>query len=179
MRFKFGKVIGSETDEAGTNSTTNKILAVSVVALFWYLDLEPAGTKAQLHYNFAFERGFLGRIGEAVWNFFGDCSVFFDLIQARDAQVNATLTDKGWDVGGGEEDEGNWKVLDESNVKPVFAAELNIGALEQVQSSLIQAALWWQERASRVSQYCSAFAHQEYSLLGTAKSRRPWRLWRR
>ena len=66
---------------------------------------------------------------------------FFDLVVAGDTEIDAALTDEGRDVGGREEDESNWEVLDEGNVEAMFAAELDIGAFEEVESSGIKAAL--------------------------------------
>lgn len=55
-----------------------------------------------------------------------------DLIKARDAEINLTLANECGDVGGGEEDEGDGKVLDERDVEAVFAAELDVGSFEEV-----------------------------------------------
>lgn len=70
-----------------------------------------------------------------------DSGSFLDLVVAGDAEVDAALADKGRDIGGGEEDEGNGEVLDEGDVEAVFAAELDVGALEEVESSGIETAL--------------------------------------
>lgn len=64
-----------------------------------------------------------------------------DLIPARDAQVDFALSDEGGDVGGGEEDEGDWEVLDEGNVEARVTVELNVGAGEEVENWLLEAAL--------------------------------------
>jgi hypothetical protein len=53
--------------------------------------------------------------------------MFFDLIPARNAQIDAALADKGGNIGGGEEYEGNGKVLDESDVETVLSSELDVG----------------------------------------------------
>ena len=42
--------------------------------------------------------------------------VLFNLVLPGDAQVNAPLAHEGWDIGGGQEDEGDGEVLDEGNV---------------------------------------------------------------
>lgn len=55
-----------------------------------------------------------------------------DLVKARDAEINLTLSDECGDVGGGEEDEGDGEVLDERDVEAVFAAELDVGSFEEV-----------------------------------------------
>lgn len=51
-----------------------------------------------------------------------------DLVPARDSDVDAALTDKGRDVCGGEEDQGDGEVLDQGDVETGFAAELNVAA---------------------------------------------------
>lgn len=68
--------------------------------------------------------------------------VLLHLVVARDAQVNLALADEGRDVGGGEEHERDREVLDERDVETVFAPELDIGAFEEVEGGLLEAALW-------------------------------------
>lgn len=43
--------------------------------------------------------------------------MLFDLVAAGDSEINTTLTDECWDIGGGKEDEGEGQVLDERDVK--------------------------------------------------------------
>jgi hypothetical protein len=59
--------------------------------------------------------------------------VLLDLVPSGDAQVDSAFTDKGGDIGSGEEDKGNWEVLDESDVEAVLATELDIGTLKEVE----------------------------------------------
>lgn len=59
--------------------------------------------------------------------------MLLNLVPSGDAQVDSAFTDKGGDIGGGEEDEGNGEVLDESDVETVLAAELDIGTLKEVE----------------------------------------------
>lgn len=68
--------------------------------------------------------------------------VFLHLVVACDAQVDLALAYKGGNVGGGEEDEGDGEVLDKGDVEAVLTAELDVGALEEVEGGLLEAALW-------------------------------------
>lgn len=63
------------------------------------------------------------------------------LVVARDAQVDAALADEGRDVGCGQEDQGDGQVLDEGYVEAALAAELDVGAFEEVEGGLEEAAL--------------------------------------
>jgi hypothetical protein len=67
--------------------------------------------------------------------------VLRDDISARNAQVHAAFADEGGYICRREEDEGDGVVLDEGDVEAVFAAELYVGAGEEVESSLLEAAL--------------------------------------
>lgn len=62
-----------------------------------------------------------------------------DLVRACNSQVHAAFADDGRDLGGGEEDEGDGVVLDESDVKAWRAAKLDIGAGEKVEGGLLEA----------------------------------------
>lgn len=66
-----------------------------------------------------------------------------DLVAAGDTDINATLADESGDIGSGQEDQGNRKVLDESNIEAGFAAELNVSAGEKVEGCLLETALWF------------------------------------
>ena len=63
------------------------------------------------------------------------------LVPARDAEVDAALADKCRNVSRGEEDECDRQVFNECNVEPVFAPELDVGALEEIERRLVQPAL--------------------------------------
>jgi hypothetical protein len=52
--------------------------------------------------------------------------MFGHLISACDAQVYATLPNKGGNIRSGKEDEGKREVLDESNVEAGVAVELDV-----------------------------------------------------
>ena len=68
--------------------------------------------------------------------------MLIDLILASDTKIDATLANKGRDVGSWEEDKGDWEVLDKCNVEAVLTTELDIGSLKKVQGSSIKTALW-------------------------------------
>lgn len=53
-----------------------------------------------------------------------------DLVPACDTKINTALADEGRDVGGGQEDERDWQVLDQRDVEAGFAAELDVTAGE-------------------------------------------------
>lgn len=97
------------------------------------------------------------------------------LVPASDAEIDTALANKGRDIGGGEEDQGNWEVLDESNVETVLAAELDVGTLEEVECSGIESSLWRLKLLADASRMGGQLPHG-YILLGTAKRRRPSRL---
>jgi hypothetical protein len=65
------------------------------------------------------------------------------------------LAYKGRDVGRGEEDEGDRKVLDESDVQAVFATELNVGTFEQVKGCRIEASLWYKSAMRKLDRSIS------------------------
>ena len=65
-----------------------------------------------------------------------------DLVTTRYSEIDAAFADESGDVSGGEEDEGYRVVLDEGNVEAGFTAELNVGAGEEVEGRLLEAALW-------------------------------------
>ena len=52
------------------------------------------------------------------------------------------LADEGGNIGGRKKYEGDRKVLHESDIEAVFAAELNVGTLKKVQGRSIETTLW-------------------------------------
>lgn len=64
-----------------------------------------------------------------------------DLVAAGNTQVNTALADEGGDVGSRQEDQGDGQVLDQRDVETGFAAELDVAASEQVESSLLETTL--------------------------------------
>lgn len=67
--------------------------------------------------------------------------VLLDLIPSGNAKIDTAFADKGRYIGGGEEDEGNWEVLDKGDVEAVLATELDVGALKEVKRSVVETAL--------------------------------------
>lgn len=65
-----------------------------------------------------------------------------DLIPARYTKVDSAFADECRDVGGGEKDERYGVVLDEGDVEAGFAAELYVGAGEEVEGGLLETSLW-------------------------------------
>lgn len=67
--------------------------------------------------------------------------MLLDLVAASDAQVDAALADEGGDISGGQEDEREREVLDQRDVQARVAVELDVGAVEEVEADLVEAAL--------------------------------------
>lgn len=55
-----------------------------------------------------------------------------DLVTAGDTQIDASLSNEGGNVGGGQEDERDGEVLDEGDVETGFTAELDVAPGQQV-----------------------------------------------
>ena len=87
--------------------------------------------------------------------------VLLNLVPSGDTEVASALANKGGNVGSGEEDQGDREVLDEGNVEAVLAAELDVGALEEVKCGSIEPALC--ERISILLEY-NMFARIELTL---------------
>lgn len=167
LHLEAGKVLLGEVDEAGADVAPDEVGAAGVGALDGDLDLQAAGAEAQVHDGLAAARlavggggGAGGGPGEVARQAAGaglaaDAGlVLLDLVVARDAEVDLALADKGGDVGGGEEDEGDGEVLDEGYIEAVLAAELDVGALEEVEGGLLEAALWRRGgKSGRARQY--------------------------
>jgi hypothetical protein len=145
LRLEARKVVVREVHEAGADVLADQILAFGVLALGGHLDLQAAGTEAQVQDGLAPLRLALA-VGPAPVPLVAHAAgagesahagiVLLHLVVARDAQVDAALADEGGDVGGGEEDEGDGQVLDEGNVEAILTLELDVGALEEVQARL-------------------------------------------
>jgi hypothetical protein len=63
------------------------------------------------------------------------------LVAARDAERDLALADEGRDVGRGQEDERDGQVFAQRDVEPVVPVELDVGALEDVERRVEEAAL--------------------------------------
>lgn len=67
--------------------------------------------------------------------------VFFDLVAASDSEVDTAFANECGDVGGREEDKREREVLDQGDVKARVTVELDIGAVEKVETDLVETAL--------------------------------------
>jgi hypothetical protein len=67
--------------------------------------------------------------------------VLGDDIATSDAEIDSALTNECGNVGSREEDKRERKVLDQGNVEAVVAVELDVGAGEELNAGLIEAAL--------------------------------------
>lgn len=149
-----GKVLLRQVDEAGPDVLPDQIPALLVLALSGSLDLQAAEAKAKIHNRLAAVGLAVGFGVQAIAHAAGAREgpdsgiVLLYLIVARDAQVDTALADKGGDVCGGEEDEGERQVLDEGDVEAVLASKLDVGALEEVQAGLEEATLLLAEKGS-------------------------------
>lgn len=131
LGLELQKVALGQVCEAGDNVLADQLLRGADVALFGDLDLQAAAAKVEVEDLLDAGRG--RRRGHGL--------MFGDLVATSDSEVYATLSDKGGDIGGGEKDESNGKVLDEGNVEARVAVELNVGAVEEVETGLVEAAL--------------------------------------
>lgn len=85
--------------------------------------------------------------------------VLLDLIPSGNAKVDTAFADKCRDIGGGEEDEGYWEVLNESDVEAVLATELDVGALEEVERSVVETTLCITRLATRLLWVRACLSH--------------------
>ena len=102
--------------------------------------------------------------------------MLLNLVPSSDTKITTALSDKGRDIGGGKEDQSDRQVLDKGNIEAVLAAELDVGTLEQVKRGAVQPALWRHPISVGKGDEDEGGA---FSLLGTAKSRRPSKLWQK
>lgn len=137
LALELGKELLSESSEAGDNVTANQLLGLSDVALLRNLHLELAGAEAKVH-DLLHVRDFAAGQQRIVLG---------NLVASGDTKINTAFTDKGGDICGGKEDEGDRKVLDQGDVQAGFATELDVAAGQEVQRSLLKTALCsWQGR---------------------------------
>lgn len=95
-----------ERSEASHDIATNQLGRLVNVTLLGDLDLQLAATESKVK-DLLNAGDFTGGQGSIV---------FGDLVAAGDTDINAALADEGGDVGGGQEDQGNWEVLDEGDI---------------------------------------------------------------
>lgn len=65
-----------------------------------------------------------------------------DLVLPGYAKIDPSLTNEGRDVSSGQKDEGEREVLDKGDVEARVTVELDVGTVQQIQTSLVEAALW-------------------------------------
>jgi hypothetical protein len=131
LSLQLAEVLFRQVCERGDDVLADQILRLGQVALRRDLDLQAAFAKVEVEdFDDARCRG--RRDG---------AFVLFDLVAAGDSEVNTTFADEGGDVGGGEEDEREGEVFDERNVEARVAVELDVGAVEEVEADLVEAAL--------------------------------------
>lgn len=121
----FVKEVLRDTFKAGSDSLSDEIFDRGCTVLDRDLDTESALSKAKLK-----------NLCDLI---LGLC--LSDHVLASDTEVDVTLTNEFGDIASGEEDEGDGEVLDEGNVETVLAVELNVGALEEGETSAVEAAL--------------------------------------
>jgi hypothetical protein len=147
LQLQTRKVLVGEVHEARPNVLPDQVLGLGVLALGGDLDLELAGAEAEVEHRLAAVGLAVGLGAVGIAQAAGARGlahagiVLLHLVEARDAEIDAALADKGGDVGGGEEDEGDGQVLDKGDVEAVLAAELDVSALEEVKGGGEQAAL--------------------------------------
>lgn len=110
----------------------NQLFRLCDSSLLRNLDLQFTSSETEVQ-NFG-DAGFFA--------FRESCVVFADLVTSRNTEIDASFTHEGWDVGCRQEDECDGEVFDEGDVKAGFAAELDVGAGEEVQGCLLEAALY-------------------------------------
>lgn len=68
--------------------------------------------------------------------------MLLNLVPSGDTKITTALTNKGRNIGGGKEDQGDRQVLDKGDIEAVLAAKLDVGAFEEVKCSSIEATLF-------------------------------------
>jgi hypothetical protein len=161
LRFQTPEILLREVCEARHDVLANQVFGRRQAALGGDLHLQRAFAKAEVE-DFL-DAGCGGGRDDAL--------VLGDLVAPGYSQVNAALADKGGDVGGGQEHEGQRQVLDERDVEARVPVELDVGPVEEVETGLVKTALY------RVCQLLHT-TQDSWSnvLLGTANSSRSFRL---
>lgn len=118
-----------------------------------------------------------------------------DLVAASDSEIDAAFANEGRNVGGGQEDQRDGQVLDQRDVEAGFATELDVTAGEEIEGCLLQTSFCIVGFSSSVLGSLTLFlgscscgyrgpqrsmSHDLRGnlLLGTAKRRRPSKLFR-
>lgn len=155
LRLQSEEVLLRQLRKARDNVLSNQLLRSLDLSILGNLDLELAFSEAKV--QDLIHAG--ARLG--------------DLVLSGDSEIDASFADEAGDIGRGEEDERNGEVEAEGDVEARAAVELNVGAVEEVESCGVEAAL------------CCLLAfppdsdeeeEEEEVLLGTAKRSRSLRL---
>jgi len=131
LALEFSEVDLCEVGEAGANVLSYQRLCVCELSLLRNLDLKLAATKVEVENLF--------NTSGLSWGF-GNL-ILCDLIATGNTKIATTLRDEGRDIGGGQEDEGDGEVLDESNVETRVSVELDVGTVEKLDTCLVKASL--------------------------------------
>jgi hypothetical protein len=131
LALEFSKVNFGKVCEASDNVLSDQRLGILAVTLLRHLNLKLASAKVKIENLFD-----TGGFGRGLCHF-----VLGDLVTSSDTEINATLRDKGRNVGGGQEDERDGEVLDQGNVEARVSVELNVGAVEKIKTCLVKTAL--------------------------------------
>ena len=112
--------------------------------------------------------------------------MFSYLILSCNTEVDATFANECWDIGGGEEYEGEREVFDEGDVETGFAPELYVTAFEELEGWGLETAFCGVVSGVRKGREGIAGREDEWegrseqkvsnALFGTAKRSRPSRL---
>jgi hypothetical protein len=116
LAFQLGKVFRGQVREAAHDVLVEELLRLRYAPLLRNLHLQSAPTKPKIE-NLLHA----GRFGG--WH---RCFVLQNLVAAGDAQVDSSFPDEGRYVRGREEDQGNGQVLDQSDIKPAMAVEVDV-----------------------------------------------------
>ena len=132
LSLQVSEVAIGEVGEGSDDVLSDQLLGRLEGALLGDLNLQLATAEVEVQHLFD-AGGFGGRLGDFVLG---------DLVTTGDAQIDTALRDEGGDVSGREEDQGDGEVLDEGDVQAAVSVELDVGALQQFDAGLVEAALW-------------------------------------
>lgn len=82
------------------------------------------------------------------------CFMLHHLVPSSNAQIDTAFTNEGRDVCGREEDKADRMVLYEGDVEARGAVEGDVGAGKEVESVLLQAALFWHGEQKSTFEIC-------------------------
>lgn len=107
LSLQLPEVLLRQVCERGDDVLADEVLRLSQIALLRYLDLQTAFSEVEVE-----------DLNDTGCGCGRDAAlVLLDLVAASDSKVDTTLTNEGRDIGGGEEDEREGKVLDERDIE--------------------------------------------------------------